>query len=85
MSPALITAFDSDDNQAWNQNEYNVAMQDESIEAWHRLFSIVNADFSGIPKSEKKMIWSEIAIKGMDKDSNGKIDFGELQAYLSEL
>ena len=85
MSPALITAFDSDDNQAWNQKEFNVAMQDESHWAWHRLFSIVNADFSGIPKSEKKMIWSEIAIKGVDKDGNGKIDFGELQAYLSEL
>ena len=85
MPPALITAFDTDNDQGWNLDEYSTAMQDKSLVAWRRVFDIVDADLSGIPEAEKEMNYSEIAIEGMDEDGDGDIDFGELQAYLSEL
>ena len=36
-----------------------------------------------ITEGERELLYSEFAIEGMDKDGDGKINFGELQAFLS--
>ena len=38
MPPALIKAFDTDNDQGWNLDEYSTAMQDKSLVAWRRVF-----------------------------------------------
>ena len=39
---------------------------------------------TGIPEEEERELrYSEIAIDMMDEGGDGKVDFGELQAYLS--
>ena len=74
----MITAFDADNDQAWNLDEYS---------DWRRVLEIVVSVFphltTGIPEEERELRYSEIAIDMMDEDGDGKIDFGELQAYLS--
>ena len=74
---ALIKAFDTDSDQAWNLDEYS---------DWRRVLEIVDSvlpHLTHISDGERKLLYSEFAIEGMDEDGDGKIDFGELQAFLS--
>ena len=84
MLPAQIKAFDTDNDQAWNVEEYSANIGSLSPEAWRRLFDILDMDETGyLSKSEAEMSWSKRVIDSMDDDGNGQIDFGELEAYLS--
>ena len=74
---ALITAFDTDNDQAWNLDEYS---------DWRRVLAIVVSvlpHLTSISEGERELLYSEFAIAGMDKDGDGKINLGELQAFLS--